>query len=181
LKKILIVGDSFAADPNGWALMLDDCQVVNMATNGSSEYRIYKNLIKNVNYYDKIIVVHTSPNRIYVEHNPIHANSVTHPYCDLLYQDVAADGSSFANHVAWWFENVFDLEQANTMHHLLIDKIQQITYNIPTIHLTFFDYIHRDVLNLHRIWKKYPGKINHLSNLGNMKVAEIIQERLNNA
>lgn len=180
MKKLLIVGDSFAASPQGWASMLNDYQVNNQATNGSSEYRIYKNLVGSKDY-DCAVVVHTSPNRIYVEHNPIHSNSITHPQCDLLYQDVAADGSSFANHAAWWFENVFDLEQANLVHHLLIDKIQQITYNVPTVHLTFFDYIHRDVLNLHRVWKKYPGTINHLSNLGNKKVAEIIQERLNNA
>ena len=53
MKKILIVGDSFAADwsikhkeCNGWVNMLcDDFFVTNIAQAGVSEYKIYKQLL----------------------------------------------------------------------------------------------------------------------------------------
>ena len=41
--KIFIFGDSFAADPTGWARMLDG-EVSNFSENGIGEYKIYKSL-----------------------------------------------------------------------------------------------------------------------------------------
>lgn len=182
MDNLLIVGDSFSANTSGWPNLLNNYNITNLSTNGSSEYRIFKKLqATDLNIYNRIIIVHTSANRIYVDQNPMHLNSLTHQQCDLIYNDVANNNSEFAQHVTWWFENIFDIDQAELMHSCLIDKIQQITYNIPTIHLTFFDYSHQNVKNLHKFWKKYPGDINHLSTKGNLEVAKFINQRLENA
>jgi len=182
MKKLLIVGDSFSANNNGWPGLISNFEITNLSSNGSSEYRIFKKLqVLDLNKFDNAIIVHTSANRLYVERNPMHIDSATHCHCDLIYSDVSNNDSKFANHVTWWFENVFDIEQAEFMHQCLIDKIKEFTYNIHTIHLTFFDYNYQDVENLHKLWKKYPGDINHLSIKGNQKVAELIDKRLEDA
>jgi hypothetical protein len=179
--KILIVGDSFAAsaDQASWTNLNGQYQVTNLSQAGSSEYRIVKTLKQAIaQSWDHVIVVHTSPNRIYVEHNPLHQNSNTHQHSDLIFQDVENHrGDQFADHVCWWFENIFELEQAEFMHQLLIEKAQQITAHVPATHISFFD-INSTVENLHWIWKKHPGTINHLDNIGNELVMKHLLAKL---
>jgi hypothetical protein len=91
--KILIAGDSFAADwkikynGNGWVNMLsEDYEVTNIAQAGVSEYKIYQQLIKHdTTKYDKIIISHTSAYRIPVVKHPIHSKDILHSNCDLIY------------------------------------------------------------------------------------------------
>jgi len=181
--RLLIVGDSFSGvkdSRQSWTCLLDDFDVVNLSQPGCSEYRVLQQL-KTVDLadFDLLIAVHTSPNRIYINQNPLHLNSKTHQSCDLIYQDVVAQpASTFQNHVVWWFENVFDLEHAQTIHELLIDRIVDLTHSIPSLHVSFFDIDHKSVYNLNNIWKKYPGNINHLSIKGNQEVAEFIRNKL---
>lgn len=181
--QLLIVGDSFSAVKNNkqsWACQLDEFDVTNLSAAGCSEYRILLQL-KSVNLsdFDLVVVVHTSPNRIYIDQNPLHPKSKTHYNCDLIYQDVLAQPvSKFRDNVVWWFENVFDLEYATTVHDLMINHIVDLTQNISSLHLSFFDNNHNSLYNLHNIWKKYPGDINHLSTKGNQQVAEFIRNKL---
>lgn len=182
-KKILLIGDSFSysnAD-DSWISKINNCVIDNLSTNGSSEYRILKKLIStDFSLYDFVIIVHTSPNRIFIQDNPLHINSSTHLHCDLIYQDIkSAKPSEFTNNVSWWFENVFDLEYANDIHKILIEKSMMVLKDIPSLHLTFFDLNNiLNLNNLHYIWKKYPGNVNHLSSNGNNKVAEFINKQL---
>ena len=181
--QLLIVGDSFSAvkdNTSSWTCQLDEYQVDNRSLAGCSEYRILQQ-IKNadLDQYDLMIVVHTSPNRIYVDQNPLHLNSNTHHACDLIYQDVLAQPTSeFRDHVVWWFENIFDLDHAQDLHNLLIDHMVNLTQGIPTLHVSFFELEHSAIHSLHHLWEKYPGDINHLSTQGNQKVAELIRSKL---
>lgn len=183
-NKLLIVGDSFSAsaDVNSWTQSISDFVVTNLSGHGSSEYRIFKKL-KNADLtaYSHIIVVHTSPYRIYVEHNPMHQDSQTHKNCDLIYQDVRqADPTKFTKNVGWYFENIFDLEQADDMHYLLVQEIIKLTQAHNTLHLSFFeDQKNLPVINLHSIWKLHPGNINHLSKYGNTMVANFVKSAYN--
>ena len=47
--KIFVFGDSFAADPVGWARMLKG-EISNFAENGIGEYKIYKSLQTFLNF-----------------------------------------------------------------------------------------------------------------------------------
>ena len=92
--RLLIVGDSFSAAKNNeqsWTCQLGEFDVTNLSAAGCGEYRILLQL-KSVTLsdFDLIIVVHTSPNRIYINYNPLHPESKTHYNCDLIYQDVLA-------------------------------------------------------------------------------------------
>jgi hypothetical protein len=182
-RKILLIGDSFSTSNNShsWTTQLDNAIVDNLSSNGSSEYRIVKKLLSaNIADYDFAIIVHTSPNRIYIKDHPLHINSSTHLHCDLIYQDIkSANSNEFTTNVTWWFENVFDLEYANDIHRMLIEKSIMLLNNMPSLHLTFFDLGNIPTLNnLHYIWKKYSGDINHMNQYGNTKVAEFINKKL---
>ena len=183
-QPVLIIGDSFAANSGqlSWTKLLPEFATTNLSTNGSSEYRIFKKLIgADLNQFKYIIIVHTSPYRIYIENNPLHLNSLTHQNCDLLYQDVKhANSTEFTQNVTWYFENVFDLDQANTIHNLLIEKIVNLTAQHQVLHLSFFeDEKNKNITNLNSIWKQHPGAINHLDNIGNEKVANFIKTSYN--
>lgn len=180
VKQLLIIGDSFSAstDSSGWNNLITDYQIKNLSFCGTSEYR----LIKTLDQFDpiefhKIVFVHTSPNRIYVNENPYYTDSSTHKNCDLLYTDIESYlPDEYAEHVTWWFKNVFDLEQADFVHQMSLDHIMK---KLPaTLHLTFFDYQHPGLHNLHKVWKKNPGKINHMNEQGNQQVFNFIKEYL---
>ena len=183
-NKILLIGDSFAASNHNdsWPNLLPNSDIVNLSSNGSSEYRIFKKLVKtDLTQFNYIIIVHTSPYRIYIDHNPLHSNSQTHQTCDLLYQDIKyAEPTKFTQNVAWYFENVFDLDQAAVIHDLLIEKIVKLTETYQSLHLSFFEAENNsNIVNLHSIWHEHPGSINHLDNNGNKKVAKFITTMYN--
>lgn len=183
MPNILIVGDSFAAhDPRGWACQLgQEFNVTNLASNGASQYRLLKTVLDtDLDPFDSVVVVHTSPNRIYIEKNPYYQGSQTHPNCDLIYEDIRSRlPDKFATHVAWWFEHVFDLEQAQHMHELLCERIKQLLSHKPAIHMSFFEIGHIPGIEiLHDTWKQNPGIINHMDKIGNQLVAEFVQNQL---
>jgi len=182
--RLLIVGDSFAANSQQfcWTKLLPEFAVTNLSTNGSSEYRIFKKLVEtDLTQFSHIIVVHTSPYRIYIDDNPLHLVSETHRTCDLIYQDVkSASPTTFTQNIVWYFENVFDLEQADAIHDMIVEKIVKLTSAHQTLHLSFFeDEKNNNIINLNSIWKKHPGSINHLDNIGNEKVANFIKTTYN--
>lgn len=173
--KVLIAGDSFAADWSsvtanvGWVNLLEkDFQVTNIARAGISEYKIYKQLIsQNLSRYDKVVVSHTSPYRIPIQDHPIHKESKLHWDCDLIYSDVVAHkGNTVMNIAKDFYENVYYLEYFEFTHNLIVEKIFKLSSNI--IHITFFDYYtDPNINNLFSIFKEHKGKTNHLSKVGN--------------
>lgn len=95
--KVLIVGDSFAADWSvkyhdslGWPnLLARQFTVTNLAQAGVSEYRIYKQITSiDLAVFDYIIVCHTSPHRLVTKRHPVHANDKLHSNADLIFADV---------------------------------------------------------------------------------------------
>lgn len=174
------MGDSFSADDisNSWVNHLHH-RVTNLSSRGSSEYRIVRKLEKvNIDLFDKILVVHTSPNRIYVGYNPIHQNDEKYQECDLIYSDVKdKHDNKFAKLASWYFEECWDTEHAIYIHNLLIQRTKELTKN-KGIHITFFDYQHPMLINFHDLWKKFPGDINHLNVEGNAMVSNNLNSLL---
>jgi hypothetical protein len=129
----------------------------------------------------------TSPYRIYVESNPFYDNKhQTHYNSDLLYTDVLHKKPSHnKDHVIWWFEKIFNLEQARFQQLVTINwDIQYLKkHNKPCCVISFFDEIVTTdfpLKSLHQIWKKYPGTINHLSAQGHNAVFQQLITLLNN-
>ena len=97
-RKILIAGDSFAADwtvkyknqGKGWPnLLAEKHDVKNIAQAGCGEYKIYKQLInENLDDFDCIIVSHTSAYRVHTMYHPIHNNDSLHSNADFIYSDI---------------------------------------------------------------------------------------------
>ena len=181
MPDILIIGDSFSASAHqeSWTQKLHGYHVDNISSNGSSQYRIWKKLLQcDIDRYTCILLVHTSPNRIYITDNPLHRCSETHQNCDLIYRDVQDKlPDKFAEHVTWWFENVFDFDHANDVHNLLIDSCHRMTAHKAVLHMSFFD-LRSDVIDFSRFWKQFPGNINHMNRQGKDLVAQEINNML---
>ena len=95
--KILICGDSFAADWSikyperlGWCNWLsENHSVTNIAQAGAGEYKLLKQIqATDLNKFDAVIVSHASPNRLYCTAHPVHNNDVLHHNADLIYADI---------------------------------------------------------------------------------------------
>ena len=104
--KILLIGDSFSSSnhTDSWTNLLPGCTIVNLSSNGSSEYRIFKKLTNtDLTQFSHIIIVHSSSYRIYIDYNPLHVDSLTHQHCDLIYQDVKfAAKTQFTQNIKWY-------------------------------------------------------------------------------
>jgi hypothetical protein len=95
--KVLVVGDSFAADWSvkhknciGWPnLLTQHHQVTNLAQAGVSQFRIYQQLCSvDLEQFDCIIITHTSPQRVVTKRHPVHANDALHKHADLIFSDI---------------------------------------------------------------------------------------------
>jgi hypothetical protein len=182
VAKILICGDSFScSDDRSWADMLAQThEVTNVSSRGASEYRIWLQYQNNLDrQWDRVIVCHTSANRVYCEKNFFHDPQGPYGSCDLIYQDILEKRTLPATHVKWWFENVFDVDQAKLYHRLLIEHWTAIAPSNQILHITFFDYGMDNVHQFRDIWSAYPGTINHLTYQGNALVLERILQLLN--
>ena len=183
--KILIAGDSFAADwsvkysgARGWPNLLSEIHdVTNVAQAGASEYRIFKQLQKHLSRsYDLVLVSHTSPYRIYTEYNPVRKSDLLHQNCDLLYSDVKELSKSNSEYqgVVDYFEKFMSLEYADFCHELILEKISQLLVGYKSIEMVHMYYKPPPFLDLTHIKVKYPGVINHYSDQGNQLVSDII-------
>jgi hypothetical protein len=146
-KKVLIVGDSFAADwrvkyPDqlGWPnLLAQEYSVTNLAQAGCSEYRIYQQLkTTNIDHFDLILVSHTSAYRIYTEYHPARRDTALHKNCDLLYSDIEDLSQTQEEYksVSTYFQKFFSLEFAEFTHELIWEKniSANIKGNCNTLH-----------------------------------------------
>jgi len=180
VKKLLIIGDSFSENMcnHSWVTQLG-YSITNLSDCGIGEYKIYQK-INSIKFSDfsLFVVSHTSPNRIYIENNPLYKDNPRYQNCDLLYADVKSkEPNCFASKISWWYENVFDIDHAEFMHNLLVNYIIDIMPQ-STIHLTFFNTHNSKLLNYNEIWKKNPGDINHLNMQGNIEVANRVKKIL---
>lgn len=191
MKKLLICGDSFAADWSsfrkhaGWVNMLEqDFNVTNLAQAGCSEYKILKQLQSiSLEYFDEIIVSHTSPYRLYVDKHPIHSEDSMHKNSCLLYTDICEhlDTNPEINPIVEYFEKYFDLEYAEHIHNLLLKEIE---FLVPkkTLHLCHIKwknlYEFEKFINFENVFNSYRGDVNHYNDLGNHIVYQKVLEKL---
>lgn len=191
--KILICGDSFAADwtvkypGQGWPnILAEQYQVKNVAQAGCSEYRIYQQIKKeNLKKFDAVIVWHTSPYRIPVPQHPVHGTDSLHHGSDFLYADVASMAKTRPELqcVVDYFEKYFDIEHAKFVYSMTVEKIAALTQAHPNvIHIaaqTDLEYPGVDLLDFYDIWQQHSGLMNHLDTMGNKIVLEKIKEKIN--
>jgi hypothetical protein len=188
MKKILISGDSFAADwtkkydGQGWVNMLEnDYDVTNIAQAGVSEYKIYKQ-IKNINHhdYDEIIISHTSAYRIPVEVHPIHSKDILHHNCDFIYSDIKEHKNNpDVKCIIDLYEKYFHIEYALFTHELILKEIKELCPN--AINITFFNSFNKNSIQLENVFLENKGNMNHLNKKGNKiiynKIKKLIDEK----
>ena len=188
MNKILIVGDSFAADWNakyqsypGWPqLLARHFAIHNLAQAGCSEYRILQQLTTvDINHYRWVIVSHTSPDRIYVPQHPVHSTDILHHHCDLIYTDIEHHANLWRN---WfnrklqtaknYFRYYYSEEYQRYIYSCVRDDIQRQVDTIPTIHINNFPSTqhYSKTLDFVALRQEHPGLINHLSAQGNCLV-----------
>lgn len=189
MAKILICGDSFAADwsttnprLSGWPNVLSTMyNVTNIAQAGCGEYKVLKQ-IQSVNLaaFDAVIVAHTSPNRIYCKEHPIHTNKL-HVNADLIYSDLLAQADIPDVKVALdFFARYFDTDHARDISNLIGNEICNILgqYNINQFHIVSSisskEYPDFPSFNINNLFKNHRGSVNHLDSVGNAKMLKII-------
>jgi hypothetical protein len=189
--KILIAGDSFAADytvkypdQHGWPNLLSkDYDVTNIAQAGVTEYKVLQQINSvNLKKYDSIIISHASPNRVHCEQHPIHHNDPLHKNSDLLYTDVM-------NHpenpdciiAAKYFERFVDLKYYSEISKLFCMEIANILGNYPhlnQLHLVNYynnnPYDFLESFNFNSIWFNNQGIMNHFNQKGNILLLDEI-------
>lgn len=152
-KRILICGDSFAADwtvkyknrGKGWPNLLEENFLVNnLAQAGCGEYKIFKQLdSQDLSQYDFIIISHTSPYRIHTNFHPIHSGDLLHRNADFIYNDIKehAKKNSQVKCIVEYFEKYFDTEYANFVHTMICEKINNKLKNFPNVlHIAHFNW-----------------------------------------
>lgn len=185
--KILIAGDSFAADWTtkynqlGWPNMLaNDFDVTNVAQAGCGEYKILLQIkSQDLSCYDAVILSHTSPYRLHTLWHPVHNQDLLHHNSDFLYADVAAHG---IKSIQEYFEKYFDLNHAQFVHNLICKEIAELVKPIPHVHMAHMDYSYQfdNFLNCEPIYRQHPGFQNHYSDHGNTLIFEAVKNRLVN-
>ena len=76
-----------------------------------------------------------------------------------------------------YLKKYYDADYQLDIFNLLVKEIMNLE---NTINITFHDPIDTKLIkhNFHEIWKKYPGKINHMSDEGNRIISKKIQKML---
>ena len=140
--RILIIGDSFAADWSvkyneykGWPnLLAEQYPTVNLAQAGVSEYKIYRQLLGvDLDNFDLVIVSHTSPLRVPTRQHPVHCDDLLHKDADLMFSDIEYHRSKLQNffnsslQTAYkFFIQHFDVEYFETTYRLLRNQINEM-------------------------------------------------------
>jgi hypothetical protein len=171
--NIWIFGDSFASSNNkdSWTTLLGNT-VINKATNGSSEYRIWKTYYEHcrqIKSDDVVIFCHTSFSRVFLKNTSSILSRLlpSHPVCDLIFSDIIdKKENKFINIL----KSIWDEDYFKDTYNLMIKDLKQVP---NSLHINFFeDSIYKN------IWIEYPGNINHLNKSGNMAVYFNIAKQL---
>lgn len=194
--KILIIGDSFAADwsikynyCNGWPnLLAKKYNVTNLAQAGVSEYKIYKQLetILWINEYKIVIVSHTSPYRVPTRNHPIHYNDVLHNNADLMLNDLKYHGNKLNNFfnkslssAINFFKYHYDVDFYETTYKLYRKAIEDRLSCTNFISLNMFPNLeYKSTIDLSGLVTTHNGKINHVSEEGNRLIFEILTNKI---
>ena len=198
--KILIIGDSFAADwtvkysnNSGWPNQLaEQLDVVNLAQAGVGEYKILKQIqsVRNIQNYDCVIVSHTSPLRINTRQHPVHHNDKLHHNADLMLNDIEYHYTRWRNlfntalqTARNFFFYHFDEQYQNDIYILLRKEINCLIGTVPCVVISNLSidspFITEDcVINMVEIQQKHAGLINHLSPYGNALVLDAVSKKL---
>jgi len=181
--KILIVGDSFSADwtikhkGRGWPnLLASKYNVTNLSQAGVSEYKIYKQ-IKSVDTdsYDKIIISHTYPFRIYTKVNPFTRKDPLRCNSDIVLNDLYSKHNFSAFIIKKFLKYHFDETYYLDMYQCWFEKLKSFNNCVHIKHLN----IPIDVdIDFHKYWLSNRGFINHYNSLGNQHIFEILDEHL---
>lgn len=197
--KILIAGDSFAADwtvkypeGKGWPnLLAEHHDVTNVAQAGVGEYKIYQQIKKqkNINLYDIVIISHTNPYRVHTRKHPIHHGDSLHGNADLSMSDIkyhATRIKSLFNMSLWsanrFFQDHFDSEYQEEIHELLVNSIHARLKTTRCIQVNNFicsntlNNTSEDFVDLSGTQLSHPGIHNHLNDTGNKLAFEILQQ-----
>lgn len=179
ILKILIAGDSFAAkwpDTGGWpGLLANDHAVTNVAQAGVSEYKILRQIqLASLDYFDKIIVSHTSPARVHTRQHPIHKQGL-HENCDLIYNDIA-DRNSWLNpslkSAQDWFKYHYDDDYQTDIYLLVRKEIRNILSKSKYISITHMPIstkyaVEHNNISFSTVWQQHRGTVNHYTEQGN--------------
>lgn len=177
---IWIFGDSFAANRglNSWTEILSQkYETKNYSSNGSSEYRIWKNYHSqkhNIQENDRVIFCHTSPYRIFLKNSqPLLSRLLTsHKSCDLIFNDVfSKNEKDFVNVL----KKIWDDDFFKDTYDLYVADLKTVP---NSIHITFFD---TDIVeSFYHIWMQHKGNINHMTEVGNLLISKQILEKMEN-
>jgi len=175
--KLLIIGDSFSHNNNGWPSMLG-VDFKNCSENGVGEYKVLKQ-IHNADSYDKILVNHTSPWRVHTPNHPVHKHSNDRQHNDFMLTDVEYHSkvNKQMKIVNQYLKKYYDPTYQLNIYNLIVDKLLSIK---NAIHITFHDPEDTAKINnnYNELWKTHPGNINHMSPIGNEVVADKIKKLL---
>lgn len=193
--KILIVGDSFAADWSqsnsakiSWTKLLShDYEIVNLAQAGCSEYRILQQLKSqaNLDQFDCVIVCHTSPDRIYTKQHPIHRRGL-HQHADLIFSDIDYHARSSKNPAVICARDFFlyhyDECYQHDIYHLIVQEIDSLLDSRVTITVDNFAALdssrYQHYLKFSDITEIIPGETNHCSAAGHVKIYQKILDMI---
>jgi hypothetical protein len=164
--NIWIFGDSFAASKHehSWTKLLNG-HVINRASNGSSEYRIWKSYQQakaDITPEDKVIFCHTSYSRVYLKDTVTDLLSrmlPSHILCDIILADIQhKQETKFIDILKIIWDDAYFYDQ----YKLLEEDLKRVP---NSIHLNFFE----DTGYRHTyMWHK--GNINHMSQEGNLVI-----------
>ena len=192
--KVLICGDSFAADwtvkylGQGWPnLLAKDYKITNVAQAGCSEYKIYQQIKQQrLNKFDTVIIWHTSPFRIPVDRHPVHGRDLLHHHSDLLYSDIKAHENLHPELgcAVEFYERYYDQDYALFVHRLILEQSVIATHshrNVIHAHAQDWQGINYSIpgmLSFYETWQRHSGLINHFDPEGNEIVYKKFKEAI---
>jgi hypothetical protein len=185
-----LFGDSFGyqTDNNpypSWVdLLLQHYNIKNYCRCGISEYKILQQLKQaDLDQFDQIIITHTSPTRVYVPYNPLHADDPVYNTCDIIYTDSTSQSGEFSQACKLYFKHIFDTDYAIDIHNMICREIDQISTNHNVLHITHFDYENcykfSGLVNFYNHWVNHRGIVNHYTCNGNEYVYQQILQKIN--
>jgi hypothetical protein len=184
-----LFGDSFGYQkkdepyPSWVDLLAEYATIDNHCQCGVSEYKILKQLQSaDLDSYHTVIVTHTSYSRVFVEHNPLHANSEHHKNCDILYADIESNKDEFSRAGQLYFKHIFSDSYAKDMHNLILKEIEELLAGRKVIHMTHFDHtgLHPlpNLLEFHSLFINNRGVVNHYNQQANEKICNVVLTQL---
>lgn len=194
--KILICGDSFAADWSekhkeyyGWpTLMKAHFDITNVAQCGVGPYKVLKQIetVGDLSKFDLILISHCSPWRLSTIRNPVHYDDVLHKDSDLIFSDIEyhMKHSKQTDELRAAFEfyiHHYDKEYHSKTYQLYRKEINNKINTRPSYILNFRKSewaTESNIIHFTDLVESSPGAINHISEQGNKTVANSILKKI---